>query len=152
MIVNTGNHNHHNRSDTIQLMTNGRFTTYNRQHIKPTTVTAEAHLQHQSNKNYNIKTDPLMEILNNINKNPAVYAYRQATNTNNKEEQSNEQIYNTCLQQEARDIGQCNTREYISHKEETGVPQDNRYASQGSEVKRTRLGCIVKEPERLTYV
>ena len=138
-VVRTGNHNHHDRSYTIQLTTNGRCITCNKQHIKPTTVTADAYLQHQSNKNSNVKTDPLVEILNNINKNPAVYANRQLIN-------------NKTLQQEAKAIEQCNKRADTSQKEGEDIPHDNRPAFQGSEVKRTRSGHIVKKTDRLTYV
>ena len=73
----------------------------NRQHIKPTTVTADMYLQHQSNKQSNIKTDPLAEILKNINRNPAIYATRQARNINNTCEQYNEQTANKIVQEEA---------------------------------------------------
>ena len=38
------------------------------------------YIQHQSNKQYIIKTDPLADILNNINKNPTVYANVQTPN------------------------------------------------------------------------
>ena len=106
MIVDTSNHNHYDRSYTIQLTTTGRCITQNRQHIKPTTVTVDTYLQHQSNKHSNIKTDPLAEILNNINKNPAVYANRQPININIKEEQCNEQINSKSIQQEAKAIEQ----------------------------------------------
>ena len=136
MIVGTGNHNNHDRLYTIQLTTNGRCITQNRQHIKPT---ADTYLQHQSIKHSNIKTDPLAEILNNINKNPAVYNNIQLIN-------------NKSLQQEARAIEQCTKRADTSHKEGEDVPQDNRSVCQGSEVKRTRSGCIVKKPDRLTYI
>ena len=123
-VVRTGDHNHHNRSYTIQLTTNGRCITHNRQHIKPTTVTADAYLQHQSNKNSNVKTDPLVEILNNINKNSAVYDNINPTS-------------NKFLQQ-------CTKSADTSHKEGEDIPQDNRSVFQGSEVKTTRSGCILK--------
>ena len=42
-IVGTGNHNHHDKSYTIQLTINGRCITCNRHHIKPTSVTADIH-------------------------------------------------------------------------------------------------------------
>ena len=48
-IVGMGNHNHHDRSYIIQLTKNGRCISRNRWHIKPTTVTADMYLQHQSN-------------------------------------------------------------------------------------------------------
>ena len=44
-VVRAGNHNHHDRSYTIQLTTNGRCITCNRCHIKPTTITADKYLQ-----------------------------------------------------------------------------------------------------------
>ena len=130
-IVRTGNQNHHNRSYTIQPTTNGRCITCNGQHIKPIIVTADVYLQDQSNKNSNVRTDPLVEILNNINKNPAVYANRQPIN-------------NKSLQQEAKAIEQCTKRADTSHKEGEGIPQDNKSAFQGSEVKK-RPGHIVKK-------
>ena len=86
-VVDMGNHNHHDRSYIIQLTNNGRCISRNRWHIKPTTVTADKYLQHQSNKQSNIKTYPPAEILNNINRNPAIYTIRQARNINNTWEQ-----------------------------------------------------------------
>ena len=63
-------HNHHNKSYTIQLTTNGRCITHNRSHIKPTTVTADAYIQYHSTKQQNARADPLADIINNIAKNP----------------------------------------------------------------------------------
>ena len=82
-VVDIGNHNHHDRSYIIQLTTNGRCISRNRWHIKPTTVTADTYLQHQANKQSYTKTDPLTEILNNINRNPAISATRQGRSINN---------------------------------------------------------------------
>ena len=109
-------------------------------------MTADAYLQHQSNKHSNIKTVPLMEILN-YTKNPAVYVNRQPINISNKEEQCNEQINNKSLQQEAKAMEQCTKRADISHQKGGGIPSDNKSAFQGNEVKRTRSGCIVKKPD-----
>ena len=89
-VVDTGNHNHHDRSYIIQLTKNGRCISGNRWHIKPTTVMADTYLQHQANKQSNTKTDPLTEILNNINRNPAIYATRKMRSINNTCEQYNE--------------------------------------------------------------
>ena len=139
MIVGMGNNNHHDRSYTIQLTTNGRCITQNRQHIKPTAVTADTYLQYQSIKHSNIKTDRLVEILNTINKNPTAYAIRQTTNINNKDGQCNEQINNKNQQQEAKDKEQCTKRADISYKEGAGVPQDNKTVLQDSEIQKTRL-------------
>ena len=72
-VVRTGDHNHYDRSYTIQLTTNGRHITCNRWHIKPTTLTVDKYLQYQSTKQSNAREDPLAEILNNINKNPMAY-------------------------------------------------------------------------------
>ena len=52
-IVNTGDHNHHDHAYIIQLTTNGRRIICNRQHIKPTSVTADAYLQYQTTKKSN---------------------------------------------------------------------------------------------------
>ena len=52
-------------------------------------MTADSYLQHQSNKQSSIKTDPLADILNNINKNPAAYTNKQALIRNSKDEQCN---------------------------------------------------------------
>ena len=49
-IVGTGDHNHNNCSYTIQLTTNGRRITHNRQHVKPTSVTADTYIQYQATK------------------------------------------------------------------------------------------------------
>ena len=90
-VVNTGSHNHHDRSYIIQLTINGRCISRNRWHIKSTKVTADTYLQHQANKQSNTKTDPLTEILNIINRNPAIYVTRQGRIINNTCEQYNEQ-------------------------------------------------------------
>ena len=52
----------------------------------------------------------------------------------------------------AKNIEQCTKRASISHEEGVDIPRDNKPAIQGSEVKRTRSGCIVKKPDRLTYI
>ena len=74
MVVGKGDHNQHDRSYVIQLISNGRCISRNRCHIKPTTVTADTYLQHQSKTISNKTTDPLAEILKNIKNNPALYA------------------------------------------------------------------------------
>ena len=40
-IVGKSDHNHHNWSYKIQITTRGRIITHYRQHIKPTSITAE---------------------------------------------------------------------------------------------------------------
>ena len=49
-IVGMGNHNHHSRSYKIQVTTTGRIITHNRQHIKPTPITAEEYMCYQARK------------------------------------------------------------------------------------------------------
>ena len=91
MVVDKGDNNHHGRSYVIQCTNNGRCISRNRQHIKPTTVTADTYLQHQSKKPSNKTTDPLAEILNNINNNPALYTTEWVTTTSNTCDQCEEQ-------------------------------------------------------------
>ena len=100
MVVHSGDHNHHSRSYTIQLAMNGRHITQNRQHIKPTAVTADTYIKHQSYKQCNI-TDPLADLLININKNPATYNNKQLLNSVIEEEQSSGWRVNKPHQQEA---------------------------------------------------
>ena len=40
-VMGKGDHNHHNRSYKIQVTKTGRIIMHNRQHIKPTSITAE---------------------------------------------------------------------------------------------------------------
>ena len=98
-VVGTGNHNHHNKSYTIQLTTNGRCITCNRHHIKTTSVTVDTYIQYHSTKQQNARAAPLAEILNNITKNPAAYVTRQTTHDS---EQSN-----TKQKEEAKDNEHC---------------------------------------------
>ena len=100
-VVSKGNHNHHDRSYVVQLTNNGRCISRNRQHIKPTTVTAGTFLQHQSKKLSNKTTDPLAEILNNINNDPALYATEQVMTTSNTCHQYEEQNATKSAQKEA---------------------------------------------------
>ena len=83
MVVGMGDHNHHNRSYTIQITTNGRCITQNRWHIKPTSKMADTYLQYHSTKQSNTRTDPLADIINNINKNPTAYATVQTPSSSN---------------------------------------------------------------------
>ena len=80
-VVGKGDHNHHDRSYVIQLTINGRHISRNRHHINPTTITVDTYLQHQSKTLSNKTTDPLAEILNNINNKPALYATAQVATT-----------------------------------------------------------------------
>ena len=100
-VVGKGNLNHHGRSYSIQFTNNGRCISRNRQHIKNTTVTADTYLQHKSNKLFNKTTDPLAEILNNINRNTAIYSTEQVMSINNTCDQYDEQNTNKSVHKEA---------------------------------------------------
>ena len=77
-----GDHNHHDKSYTIQLTTNGRCITFNGLHIRPTTVMANTYLQYHSTKQQNARADPLADIINNITKNAVAYATIQTPRLN----------------------------------------------------------------------
>ena len=66
---------------------------------------ADAYLQHQSKAPSNKRADPLAEILNNINNNPALYATEWATTTTKTSHQCEAQN-NTKSGQKEADIGQ----------------------------------------------
>ena len=87
-VVGIGDHNHHEKSYTIQLTTNGRCIMCNRHHIKPTAVTADTYMQYQSKKQHSTRSDLLAEMLNNITKHPAAYV------TSRQEVAANNQIQN----------------------------------------------------------
>ena len=113
-VVGTGDHNHHDKSYTIQLTTNGRCIICNRHHIKPTAVTADTYIQYHSTKQRNARADPLAEILNNITKNPAAYVTRKTTNDSGQS--------NTKQKEKAQDNEHCSmeakniTRQTCIHK------------------------------------
>ena len=139
-VVGTGNHNHNDRSYMIQLTTNGRCITYNRQHIKATTITADAYLQYQSTKQSHTRTDPLVDILNNINKNSAAYVTTIAPSNNSHSGQYHE-LTNTSQKEKAKDKEQYNTvADTIKRQERINGPIDKRTMLQGSKVIKTRSG------------
>ena len=82
-------------------------------------MTADTYLQHQSNIQSNKITDPIAEIPNSINRNPAIYATKQARNINNTCEQYNEQTTNKIVQEEAN-IEQYNKKVDNSQERGTG--------------------------------
>ena len=53
-------------------------------------------------KQYNITTDPLADLLYNINKNPEAYTNKQTLNSVTKGKQCIRQTNNKCIQQEAK--------------------------------------------------
>ena len=93
-VVGSGDYNYHGRSYIIQLTTNGRHITWNRWHIKPTTVAADAYLKHHSHKQCHTTTDPLAEILSNITNNLGAYTTKKPTCDKNQ--------FNTKQREEAR--------------------------------------------------
>ena len=93
-IVGTGDHNHNNYSYTIQLTTNGRRITCNRQHIKTTSVTADAYIQYQTTKHIHKQNDPLEDILEHIRNNPMAYAMPKQNNSSNIQKTNDEQQAN----------------------------------------------------------
>ena len=73
-----GNHNHHNVSYKIHVTTTGRIMTCNRQHIKPTPITAEDYTHYQARMH--TKTDPHNAILDHIQKNAHMYSDKAISN------------------------------------------------------------------------
>ena len=141
-VVGIGNHNHHNKSYTIQLTTSSRCITHKRHHIKPTAVTVDTYIQYHSTKQQNTRTDPLAEILNNIIKNPAAYVTRQTTNDS---EQSN-----TKQKEEAKDSEHCSMEaSNITKQLCTQAAKDNRTIIKYGDTIRTRSGHISKKLDRL---
>ena len=150
-VVGKVNHNHHGRSYVIHLTNNGRCISRKRWHIKPTTVTTDTYIQHQSHTLSNKTTDPLAEILNNISNNPALYATEWTTTTSNTCDQYKEQNANKSVQKEA-DIEQYLKKADISHKKGIVNICAKSDSLQENEVNRTRSGHIVKKPDRLIYI
>ena len=69
---------------------------------------ADKYLQYQSTKQPNARADPLMEVLNNINKNPMAYPSTHASKENNHNRQYNEQT-SSSQKEEEKDKEQYNT-------------------------------------------
>ena len=114
-------------------------------------MTADRYLQHQSKKLSNKTTDPLAEILNNINNNPALYATEQAMTTSNTCDQYEEQN-NTKSGQKEVDIEQDHNKAGDSRKKGIIDIYAKNDAAQENEVKRTKSGCIIKKLDRLIYM
>ena len=75
----------------------------------------------------------------------------RASNINNTSEQYNEQTTNKIVQEEA-DIEKYNEKADSSQERGTGSTCDKRASLQENKVNRTRSGCIVRKPDRLTYI
>ena len=69
---------------------------------------ADKYLQYQSTKQANAEADPLMEVLNNINKNPMAYISTHASKQTNHNSQCNEQTSSN-QNEEENDKEQYNT-------------------------------------------
>ena len=102
-IVGTGDHNHNYCSYTIQLTTNGRRITCNRQHIKLTSVTADAYIQYQVTKHIHKQNDLLEDILECIRNNPMAYVMPKQNNSNNIQKPNDEQQANNGQQGRRQD-------------------------------------------------
>ena len=136
-----GDHNHHNRSYKIQVTTTGRIITCNRQHIKPTPITAEDYMHYQTRKH--IKTNPLNVILDHIHKNP--HTYKDIAISNEKIDNQNahgEHGVRNKLQSSKKE----QTEEICSS---TRVVNEN--INEGENIVKTRSGRIMKKPDRITY-
>ena len=143
-VVGIGDHNHRDKSYTIQLTTNGRCITCNRHHIKPTAVTVDTYIQYHCTIRQNTRADPLAEILNNITKIPAAYLTRQTTNVS---EQSN-----TKQKEEAKDNEHCSMEaRNITKQLCTQAIKDNGTIIKYGDTIRTRSGHISKKLDRLEY-
>ena len=114
-------------------------------------MTADTYLQHQSKKLSNKTTDPLAEILNNINNNPALYATEWAMTTSNTCDQYEEQNDTKSSQKEV-DIEQYHKKAGDSREKGMIDICAKSDPAHENEVNRTRSGCIVKQPDRLTYI
>ena len=119
-IVGTGDHNHNYHSYTIQLTTNGRRITCNRQHIRPASVTADAYMQYQATKHIHKQIALLEDILEPIRNNPMAYAMPQQNNSNNIQKTNNKQQANNGQQGRRQDPRQ---KTLNTQKEDTGYTQ-----------------------------
>ena len=115
-------------------------------------MTADAYLKHQSYKQCNITTDPLVYLLININKNPAAYNNKQLLNSVIEEEQSSGQRVNKPHQQEAGNMKQSTKRAGTNKEKGPDELRGNILTIHECEITRTRSRCIIKKPDRLTYV
>ena len=115
-------------------------------------MTADVYIKHQSYKHCNISTDPLADILNNIDKNPGAYNNKQVLNSVVEEEQSIGQIVNNPNQQVAENIEHSIKRTGINKKEGTDKLRGNIPTIHEGEITRTRSGCIIRKQDRLTYI
>ena len=152
MIVGTSDHNHHDRSYAIQLTSNGRCITHNRQYIKPTSITVDTYLQYIATKQHCTRTNPLADILNGINKTPAAHVNVQTNSSDNKSRQY-EQHPSQKQKGEAQDKEHSKAvTNNEQRQEKTSAPIDKRVLSCDSRIIKTKSGQIIKTPDRLAYV
>ena len=109
-----------------------------------TTVRADTYLQHQPKNLSNKTTDPLAEILNIINNNPALYTIELVTTTSKTCDQYEEQNGTNMVQKEA-DIEQYHKK--AADSQEKGIINIHAKSDpvQENKVNRTRSGCVVKK-------
>ena len=151
MVVGEGDHNHHGRSYVIQLTNNGRHISRNRCHIKPTAITADTYLQHLSKTPSNKTTDPLAEILNNINNNQALYATAWAATPARTCHQYEEQNDIKSGQKEA-DVNRYHKDAENMQEKGTVHISTRSDPAQVNEVIKTRSGHVIKKADGLTYI
>ena len=140
-IGDKGDHNHHHRSYKICITKTGRIITHNRQHIRPTPISAEHNLCNQLSKH--TKTDPLNTILDHLEKHPPPPTI---TDTPNERPHSN----NTTNELTAPENVQNNNEKQMEEKD-TNIAPNSMYSNDKENVIRTRYRRIVKKPDRLTY-
>ena len=117
-----------------------------------TTITAETCLQYESAKQGCTRTDPLADILNNINKtmtanvnmhthssNKQSGHYEQQSSHNQEGEENDEEHKKTVTKNEQR-------------QEKTNVPVDKRTSYNHNGVIKTKSGWLIKKPDRLGYI
>ena len=115
-------------------------------------MTADAYIKHQSYKQCNISTDPLADILNNIDKNQGAYNNKQVLNSVVEEEQSIGQIVNNPNQQVAENIEHSIKRTGINKKEGTDELRGNILTIHEGEITKTRSQHVIRKLDRLTYI
>ena len=128
-IIGKGYHNHHNRSYKIQVTNTGRIITCNRQHIKPTPITAEDYMHYQASKH--AKTYPLNAILDHIQRNPHTYVDKAIDN----ERDNNKNIHGEhAVRNKLQGIGEKQTEEICSNTKVV-----NEHINEGENTVKTRM-------------
>ena len=138
-VVDKGNHNHYNRYYKIQVTKTGRIITCNRQHIRPTPITAENFLHNQANKH--TRRDLLDAILDHIQRQPLPPTTEIISNERPKNKVMSD------AHKETNGIQDIKGKQRGRHQHNIG----NKHRNNGEIILRTRCGRIVKKPDRLMY-